>query len=486
MNKSIVGFFLLLIIAGYAPTQNWISYTAEGSGLVSNDVRAVAIDPFGKKWFATAEGLSRFDGSEWQTFTTDDDLISNDIRALAFEKAGDDLNLWLATAGGVTEMGISDDAATVKRSITSAETPLVSNDVTAILADKHGIKWFGTSEGFSSFDGTNWSTFLAADSFFIIDDNITCAFSLQDAAPVVMAGKHTQSIIKNSYTYDLTKLNFFGSKGGGANRIIVNGVDAITTGSPVDATWGSIVSDHVNAVFVDSRMDQWFGTDNGVCLFVGDEIRERTDWTNFTTDSVHTAYKVFKWGIWVDVDTSYAINGDGLADLFIEAICEDMEDGLWFGTRGGLTRYSGAAWWSFITEDGLVHNNVTDVACDSDGSLWITTKGGVSHLVQTAVAVEAEPIPSNYILHLENYPNPFNMKTTITYTLPVSSDVNLSIYNIVGQKIRFFEMSNKSAGQHQLVWDGRNNIQQDVPSGIYLVRLSTANSTISHKMMVVK
>jgi hypothetical protein len=486
MIKILICSFLLLIFAGYVPAQNWTSYTAGGSDLVSNDVRAVVLDPFGNKWFATAAGLSRFNGSEWQTYTTADNLISNDIRDLTLEQTAEKLKLWLATAGGVTEMEITEDAASVKNSYTEAGTPLISNDVTAVLADKYGLKWFGTTEGISSFDGSNWSTFLAADSFFITNDDITSAFSLNDAAPKLTSGKHALGKINKSSAYDLEKLNYFGTEGGGATRLIVNGVDAVTTGSPVDATWGSIVSDNVKAVFVDSRREQWFGTDQGVCQFVGSEIRERTDWKNFTTDSVHTAYLVFMYGIPVARDTSYAINGDGLADLSVQAICEDTEGGLWFGTRGGLTRFNRAAWYSFTTADGLVGNNVTDIACDGDGSLWITTTGGVSYLVQTTVPVELAVIPNSYDLQLANYPNPFNNATTINYQLPMASKVEINIYNILGQKVVTLLSRKQQAGYYQLIWNGKNEIFQDVPSGIYLLKLNTGRQVGTHKLMVVK
>jgi ligand-binding sensor domain-containing protein len=62
MIKIMIYSLLLLLYVGYSPAQNWTSYTTEENGLVDNDVRAVVIDPFGSKWFATAAGLSRLNG----------------------------------------------------------------------------------------------------------------------------------------------------------------------------------------------------------------------------------------------------------------------------------------------------------------------------------------------------------------------------------------------------------------------------------------
>lgn len=480
--------FLALFIQStiIVTAQNWMSYTSENDGLADNDVRAMVIDPSGNKWFATAEGLSRYNGSEWQTFTTAENILSNDIRDLALEQTGDQLNLWLATDAGVSVMEISGDGATVAGSYTEAGSPLISNDVTAIMADKFGMKWFGTSEGISSFDGTNWRTYVAADSFFIYNDNITSVFSLQNAAPSLSKNSAGEYGLKKTNDYDVNQLLYFGTKGGGATRLIVQGVDAVTTGSPVATDWGHLLSDNIYSVFVDLQGDSWFGTDNGVSHYSGTDIRSREDWVSYTTDSVYTTYKVFKYNVWYDQDTVYTINGDGLADLVVQAICADNEGGLWFGTKGGLTRYNGAAWYSFTNDDGLVNNNVSDLVCDADGSLWISTSGGVSHLVQTVVAAEPDPLPSRYKLSLTNYPNPFNLQTTISFTIIEKGDIRLRIFNVLGQLVYAHDAFDLNPGKYEVEWNGRNKFNQDVPSGIYLVHLTAGSHAASHKMMIVK
>jgi len=95
------------------------------------------------------------------------------------------------------------------------------------------------------------------------------------------------------------------------------------------------------------------------------------------------------------------------------------------------------------------------------------------------------PLPETFHL-LQNYPNPFNPATTIRYELPVSRKVTLSIYNLLGQKIRTLVNRTQEAGSYSVVWDGTNNEGKRVPSGIYVYRLDSGIFRESRKMVLVR
>ncbi len=86
----------------------------------------------------------------------------------------------------------------------------------------------------------------------------------------------------------------------------------------------------------------------------------------------------------------------------------------------------------------------------------------------------------------QNYPNPFNPATTISYQLPVSTEVELTIYNLLGQQTRTLVSSKQPAGAYQLEWDGRDNAGSEVASGIYVYRLKTDDFTRSRKMLLLR
>lgn len=101
-------------------------------------------------------------------------------------------------------------------------------------------------------------------------------------------------------------------------------------------------------------------------------------------------------------------------------------------------------------------------------------------------------IPSNYILH-QNYPNPFNPVTKVKYELPQVSYISLKVYNILGQEVRILYEGLQNMGTYELTWDGKNNYDTNLPSGIYIYRIEAIpqnNSSVifsqSKKMILLK
>lgn len=81
----------------------------------------------------------------------------------------------------------------------------------------------------------------------------------------------------------------------------------------------------------------------------------------------------------------------------------------------------------------------------------------------------------------QNYPNPFNPLTTITYQLPKSSNVELSIYNLLGQKIKSLFFQKQQAGKYQIKWDA-----SDLASGIYYYKIKAGEFRQVKKMVLMR
>jgi hypothetical protein len=82
---------------------------------------------------------------------------------------------------------------------------------------------------------------------------------------------------------------------------------------------------------------------------------------------------------------------------------------------------------------------------------------------------------------LNNYPNPFNPETTISFNLPIASKIELSIYNIKGRLVEKVINKPMDAGEHKVVWNGN-----DVSSGLYFYKLTTPEGSLINKMMLLK
>jgi len=94
-------------------------------------------------------------------------------------------------------------------------------------------------------------------------------------------------------------------------------------------------------------------------------------------------------------------------------------------------------------------------------------------------------LPDGFSLS-HNYPNPFNPGTTINYTLPMRSHVNISIYNLLGQRINTVVDRLKSAGEYTTYWDGTGFDGKQVSTGVYFYRLQAGDYAQSKKMLLLK
>jgi len=93
--------------------------------------------------------------------------------------------------------------------------------------------------------------------------------------------------------------------------------------------------------------------------------------------------------------------------------------------------------------------------------------------------------PKEYKLYA-NYPNPFNAHTTIKFDLPLPGNVQIRIYNILGQEVRALINRDFEAGYHSAVWDGADAFGRQVASGVYIYRIAAQGFVKARKMVMIK
>jgi hypothetical protein len=104
----------------------------------------------------------------------------------------------------------------------------------------------------------------------------------------------------------------------------------------------------------------------------------------------------------------------------------------------------------------------------------------------TPTSVEGEDIlPFSFALQ-QNYPNPFNPQTTISYQVPVTSDVKVEVYNLKGQLVRTLVDQRVNQGRYTVVWNGDNSSGQIVSSGVYFVKMTAGKFKQVRKMTLVR
>ena len=124
--------------------------------------------------------------------------------------------------------------------------------------------------------------------------------------------------------------------------------------------------------------------------------------------------------------------------------------------------------------------------------VWADPRSNGLNIYANTVVYEAtgindpdQPLPKDFTLY-QNYPNPFNPSTEITFSIPYKTKVNLSVYNMLGQHVKTLTDEMYGAGQHKVEWDGTNDANQSVATGLYFYKIVTDSSSEMKKMLLLK
>jgi hypothetical protein len=138
------------------------------------------------------------------------------------------------------------------------------------------------------------------------------------------------------------------------------------------------------------------------------------------------------------------------------------------------------------TANGDFHLTQNSPCIDAGDPFWIRDPDstiadmGAFYYNQASIVNDGTPLSKNFSLS-QNYPNPFNASTTIEYSLPSASNVNIDIYDILGRIITTLLNGQQQAGRHQIIWNAAG-----LSSGIYLCRMQAAGDVVYKKMILLK
>lgn len=189
--------------------------------------------------------------------------------------------------------------------------------------------------------------------------------------------------------------------------------------------------------------------------------------------------RVFEWGT-DQVIVAGGATGSGFSPLFDDVWVYDIDQDQWSQLAslpaalcayfGGTERLASNNWAAVITggvKTGPLLSAATYVLFDT---------------LQSATSVEAinNSIPESFSL-AQNYPNPFNPTTTIRFSIPERSFVNLEVFNLLGERVSTLVTEELNAGNYEYEWSAGQ-----LASGIFLYRLQTPESSITRKMTLLK
>jgi photosystem II stability/assembly factor-like uncharacterized protein len=167
------------------------------------------------------------------------------------------------------------------------------------------------------------------------------------------------------------------------------------------------------------------------------------------------------------------------------------------GVEGrGMKTMDGGETWMELLGSG---NNYLQSVCFVDqsngwavghyGTILAATSG--EWLLGMPTAIHDGPSSSEgaeeAISLIYNYPNPFKAGTTVSYELPRSTRIDLRVFDVSGRLVRVLKDGDMvESGLHQVPWDGRNNLGQAVPAGVYFYRLDVGPSSATKRMLLVR
>lgn len=248
-----------------------------------------------------------------------------------------------------------------------------------------------------------------------------------------------------------------GAEAGDTIRFEINGRPATAVGNVVFANQATSqvqlsASGDVILTLVNPPMDT-LGTFNWTVRF---EIQVRNDGEGTDFYGVDAVSSYPDYTTEPQADTAYAEPGETVTVSF------DITIPLW--APGGDTV------------------NVIDYTVYSLNDPSVEVSGEVTlYFTVTDVEDDANPnLPISFTLY-QNYPNPFNPTTTIAYSLPSASKVELQIINVLGQAVEIRDLGYKSAGEHEIQYNASS-----LATGVYFYRIVTENSAQSRKMVLMK
>ena len=295
----------------------WHSVDSAEVGQLNQGVQVIYEDRAEVLWFGLSQSnrpqsgnlISRFDGVDWEIFSVNDGLPNGDVQAILEDRFG---NLWVGTTAGVAVYDGS-----IWHVVTAQAELLIGNNVQSIMSDREGIIWIGTTAGISQFR-------LPAQFSPAALRNLERWRHITRANG--LASNNIQALFETR-----TGEIWVGTRDNGVNFS--------------DRSWESVTTNNglghnsVAAMLKDQRGRLWVGTRDGLSLF-------------YTRNRVELV--------------------GGVPGNEIRTLAEDLRGRIWVGTNAGIGVFDGFSWEIFRIPDINV-NSVQSIVVDSVGAVWAGT-----------------------------------------------------------------------------------------------------------------
>ena len=320
------------------------------NGLPNDSIRSIAQTTDGYLWFATGDGLARFDGASFTVFNGANTPLLKQVPITAMAAAPDG-GLWLGTGNSA----LMHYAGGIIGKIEGLTLPSAS--IRGLLLDAAGVLWIGADQGLARYqDGRGTPVFTGG-----YEANVHVL--LEYPAGTMWVGANN-----GLHRFE-----------GGVERVLTT-----ADGLADNSIWG---------LAVDAAGGLWVGGHDGSLSEYREGRFHAIDWRKGAKQlSISTLLSDRDGALWIGTDgggisrlaggklTSYQTR-DGLSNQVVRCLDEDSEGSLWMGTAGGgINRFKEYRATMRTMREGLPSDSVRSIQQDSTGDLWLGTTGGIARL----------------------------------------------------------------------------------------------------------
>ena len=141
--------------------------------------------------------------------------------------------------------------------------------------------------------------------------------------------------------------------------------------------------------------------------------------------------------------------------------------------------------WTFDPEQSLilVDTGVTDITGDTAFRLSVSDRSGNTTVEELSTGADVRP---GLIFVEQNTPNPFNPATQISFTITSDMRVDVTVFDLLGRRVRNLTDDIFMAGRHSFMWDATDDGGLQVSSGVYIYRVNAGSHSITRKMLFLR
>lgn len=491
---------------------SWTHYTAN-SGLPSDYVFSLAVDAQDNIWIGTYNGLVKKNAFGTTVYNTaNSGLLDNCVYKLF---ADPQQNIWLGLPATENPLALNKFDGANWSYFHPSGAALSQNSITSMALGTGDKVWIGSSVkdgggGASCYENGQWQHFGTYNT----EMPCPCAHSVAaDANGNAWVGT-CLGLVKLTQTGS----QYCPSSGSGLPSLIMamaadnqgnlwTGYSSTGLGKFDGTSWTSIPQSQTGITIANTKVIKtdaegkiWIGCNNGIACYDG------LSWTNYTVANgsllnndvrdlcfdtqgrmwvANGVLSCLDNGIW----THYSTENSPLQTNIVMAVAAGRDGAIWLACTGeGIYKLDNGTWTNYnMSNSPIPSNSIRKLMVDGHNTLWMGTfTDGLCLFSESGfVAVESETLPAMEP-GITVYPNPFNPSTSISFSNPVSGQVQVDIYNLRGQKVTSLHDAFLSKGEHNLVWNGTDAEGKTQSSGIYIISIKGQNYKASARISLVK